>query len=159
MMQTMCVMSDSPAMPEQAPLETLLTFRLVRFNAALNRQSVRLLRKAGNLNIPLWRIVSFLAAHDALTGRQLAEIAGLDAGLTSRCLHELTQRGFVVCERREGDRRALWARLTDEGRALEAEVRPVMRARHDSLLAALDEAERGQIFVILEKLREAVLKG
>jgi len=155
----MRAMSDSPPMPEQAALETLLTFRLVRFNAALNRQSVRLLRKAGNLNIPLWRIISFLAAHGAMTGRQLAEIAGLDAGLTSRCLHDLTARGIVVCERREGDRRALWARLTEEGRALEVRVRPVMRARHDSLLAALDETERRQIFVILEKLREAVLKG
>ena len=94
-----------------------------------------------------------------MTGRQLAEIAGLDPGLTSRCLQELTQRGLVSCERRPGDRRAVWAQLTDEGRALEAQVRPVMRARHERLLAALDETERLQVFVIIEKLREAVLRG
>ncbi|MBY0398400.1 MAG: MarR family transcriptional regulator, partial [Thermoleophilia bacterium] len=58
-----------------------------------------------------------------------------------------------------GDRRAVWAQLTDEGRALEARVRPVMRARHERLLAALDETERQQVFVIIEKLREAVLRG
>lgn len=146
--------------PQQpADLEALLTFRLVRFNAALNRQSVRLLREAGGLNIPQWRIIAFLAAHGAMTGRQLAEIAGLDPGLTSRCLQELTQRGLASCERRPGDRRAVWAQLTDEGRALEAQVRPVMRARHERLLAALDETERQQVFVIIEKLREAVLRG
>ena len=143
---------------DHTPLENLLTFRLIRFNAALNRQSMRLLRKTGNLNIPAWRIVSFLAAHGPMTGRQLAEISGLDAGLTSRCLKELTQRNLVICERRDGDRRASWTRLTDEGLSLEAKVRPVMRARHDRLLASLDATEREQIFIILEKLRAAVLQ-
>jgi DNA-binding MarR family transcriptional regulator len=152
-------MTRDQTRPPPTDLEALLTFRLVRFNAALNRQSVRLLREAGRLNIPQWRIVSFLAAHGAMTGRQLAEIAGLDPGLTSRSLQELARRDLVSCERRPGDRRSVWARLTQEGEALEAKVRPVMRARHERLLAALDETERSQVFVIVEKLRAAVLRG
>jgi DNA-binding MarR family transcriptional regulator len=155
----MDAMADQPENSLETRLEDLLTFRLVRFNAALNRQSMRLLRKSGELNIPAWRIISFLAARGQMTGRQLAENAGLDTGLTSRCLQDLAQRGLVRFERRAEDRRALWAELTDAGRQLEAQVRPVMRQRHDRLLAALDETERKQVFVILDKLTEAVTKG
>ncbi len=152
-------MADQLQNSLETRLEDLLTFRLVRFNAALNRQSMRLLRKSGELNIPAWRIISFLAARGQMTGRQLAENAGLDTGLTSRCLQDLAQRGLVRFERRAEDRRALWAELTEAGRQLESEVRPVMRHRHDRLLAALDETERKQVFVILDKLTEAVTKG
>lgn len=150
------MMTDQYSPPRQAELESLLTFRLARFNAALNRQSLRLLRKAGNLNIPAWRIISFLAANGAMTGRQLAEASGLDTGLTSRCLQDLAGRGLIICERRDEDRRAVWAQLTEEGRRLEAKVRPVMRARHERLIAALGPEERGAFYDMLERLREVV---
>jgi DNA-binding MarR family transcriptional regulator len=149
-------MTDQYSPPKRTELESLLTFRLARFYAALNRQSIKLLRKAGNLNIPAWRIISFLAANGAMTGRQLAEASGLDTGLTSRCLQDLAGRGLVVCERRDEDRRAVWAQLTEEGRRLEAKVRPVMRARHQRMISVLGEDERRAFYDMLERLREAV---
>src|SRR5688572_10179363 len=115
----------------------MLTFQLVRLYAALNRQSNRLLKEAGGLTIPEWRIVSLLGAHGEMNGRLIGNAAKLDAGLLSRTLRALELRGIVKCVRKAEDRRSVWAHLTARGNKLAQGVRPVMLARHHRLLAAL----------------------
>lgn len=138
------------------PLQSFLTYRLARLNAMLNRQAGGLLQKHGSLKIPEWRVLSLLVAHGDLNGRMIGEIAGLDAGLISRTLHALEQRGLVTSERREDDRRTLWAALTPAGRALYDRIRPLMQARQQRLLAALSPDERVIVFRVVDKLMDAV---
>ncbi len=140
----------------QDALEHLLTFRLVRLYGELNRQSSRLLRDAGGLTIPEWRIISLLGAHGEMNGRLIVDIAKLDPGLSSRTLRELELRGIVQCARKPEDRRSVWTRLTPRGRKLEQTVRPVMLARHQRLLAALQPQERSMIFTLVDKLRAII---
>lgn len=136
--------------------ENLLTFQLVRLYAALNRQSNRLLKRAGGLTIPEWRIVSLLGAHGEMNGRLIGAAAKLDAGLLSRTLRALELRGIVKCVRKAEDRRSVWAHLTARGRKVERAVRPVMLARHQRLLAALEHKERALIFKLIDKLSVAI---
>jgi DNA-binding MarR family transcriptional regulator len=138
--------------------ENMLTFQLVRLYAALNRQSNRLLKEAGGLTIPEWRIVSLLGAHGEMNGRLIGNAAKLDAGLLSRTLHALELRGIVKCVRKAEDRRSVWARLTARGNKLAQAVRPVMLARHHRLLAALAPRERAMIFKLIDKLSAAIEK-
>lgn len=137
-------------------LENLITFRLAHLVAELNRQSMRLLRRAGKLNIPEWRVISIVYAGGELNGRQIGRLAGLDPGLLSRTLAALESRGLVLTSRKQDDRRAVWVRLSEEGARLEAAVRPVMRARHERLMAALSPDERAAIFPILDNLYKAI---
>jgi DNA-binding MarR family transcriptional regulator len=137
-------------------LENLLTFRLVRLYGELNRQSSRLLKEAGGLTIPEWRIISLLGAHGEMNGRLIGKVAKLDAGLSSRTLRTLELRGIVQCVRRADDRRAVWTSLTPRGKKLEQTVRPVMLARHQRLLAALEPQERRMIFTLVDKLRAVI---
>jgi DNA-binding MarR family transcriptional regulator len=136
----------------------MLTFQLVRLYAALNRQSNRLLKEAGGLTIPEWRIVSLLGAHGEMNGRLIGNAAKLDAGLLSRTLRGLELRGIVKCVRKAEDRRSVWAQLTARGNKLAQIVRPVMLARHRRLLAALAPAERAMIYELIDKLSAAIEK-
>jgi DNA-binding MarR family transcriptional regulator len=136
----------------------MLTFQLVRLYAALNRQSNRLLKEAGGLTIPEWRIVSLLGAHGELNGRLIGSAAKLDAGLLSRTLRGLELRGIVRCVRKAEDRRSVWARLTAHGNKLARTVRPVMVARNKRLLGALEPGEQAMIFKLIDKLSAALEK-
>jgi DNA-binding MarR family transcriptional regulator len=140
------------SLPKSALPENMLTFQLVRLYAALNRQSNRLLKEAGGLTIPEWRIVSLLGAHGEMNGRLIGNAAKLDAGLLSRTLRALELRGIVKCVRKADDRRSVWAHLTARGNKLAQVVRPVMLARHRRLLAALAPKERAMIFKLIDKL-------
>jgi DNA-binding MarR family transcriptional regulator len=149
---TAAVMTDM----SDLPLQSFLTYRLARLNAALNRQAGQILQKNGPLKIPEWRLIALLAVHGEMNGRMIGDIAGLDAGLASRTLHGLEQRGLIACHRRGEDRRTVWARLTPEGDALHARIRPQMQHRQERLLAALVPEERLAVFRIVEKLMLSV---
>jgi DNA-binding MarR family transcriptional regulator len=149
---------DVSSLPKSALPENMLTFQLVRLYAALNRQSNRLLKDAGGLTIPEWRIVSLLGAHGEMNGRLIGTAAKLDAGLLSRTLRTLERRGIVKCARKAEDRRSVWARLTARGNKLAQAVRPVMLARHRRLLGALAPGERTMIFKLIDKLSAAIEK-
>lgn len=137
-------------------LETMITFRLARLVAELNRQSNRLLRQSGDLNVPEWRILSILAVGGEMNGRQIGALASLDPGLLSRTMATLEGRGLIATSRRPSDRRAVWSRLTEAGQALEAVVRPVMRARHERLMAALPPEERAIVLPVIDRLYRAI---
>ncbi len=137
-------------------LQTLITFHLARLVAELNRQSNRLLKRSGGLNIPEWRVMSLLGLGGEMNGRQIGSLARLDPGLLSRTLNALETRGLISTARRQEDRRAVWAQLTPAGKAIEEVVRPIMLARHERLMAALTPAEQQMVLPIIDKLYLAI---
>lgn len=136
----------------ERPLQLFLTYRLATLNARLNRQAGQLLRRAGQLKIPEWRVIALLASNGPMNGRRIGDIAGLDAGLVSRTFLSLGKRGLIVLRRDEDDRRIAVAALTEAGRALFEKVRPIMAARQERLLGALSGDERTMVFGIIDKL-------
>lgn len=137
-------------------LENLITFRLARLVSELNRQSNRLLRQTGGLNVPEWRVVSLLGIGGEMNGRQLGSLARLDPGLLSRTLNALETRGLISTSRRPDDRRAVWASLTAEGWLVEKATRPVMLARHERLMAALSPEEQAVVLPLIDRLYQAI---
>lgn len=137
-------------------LENLITFRLARLVSELNRQSNRLLRQTGGLNVPEWRVVSLLGIGGEMNGRQLGSLARLDPGLLSRTLNALETRGLISTSRRPEDRRAVWASLTAEGWLVEKATRPVMLARHERLMAALSPEEQAVVLPLIDRLYQAI---
>lgn len=64
----------------------------------------------------------------------------------------LEEKGLVRRESDPGDRRAVVVRLTDEGRAAAVTIRQLRQARTQQLFRALDEQERDQLTVLLQKV-------
>lgn len=99
------------------------------------------------------RIISYLAAHEHATQREMAGFFGMDPASVSRMLDALERGGFVTAEENPGDRRTKRLTLTEAGRAV---VEP-----WDARCAEVDEAmldgftpeERASFMDFLERAR------
>ncbi len=141
--------------PADRPLQLFITYRLSVLSTKLNRQSNRVLKKAGNLRVPEWRILAILNLHGEMNGTRLADLANVDPGLVSRSLRELEARGLIATRRSDDDRRNALTSATAAGRALHAKVLPAMQRRQQYLLSVLTAEERAAFLRITDKLQIA----
>lgn len=64
----------------------------------------------------------------------------------------LEDKALVRRESDPSDRRATVVRLTDDGQAVAAQIRDLRHARTDQMMHALDDDEREQLTVLLQKV-------
>jgi DNA-binding MarR family transcriptional regulator len=100
-----------------------------------------------------WRILAALAANGEMAAKDLAPYSTLDKMQVSRAVTRLEAAGLVERHEDASDRRAKPLGLTAYGRALFAKVRPLVAAREDYILGALDPAERAALEGILDKIQ------
>ena len=141
--------------PADRPLQLFITYRLSILSGKLNRQANAVLKKAGNLRVPEWRVLGLLNLHGELNGTRIADLVGFDAGLVSRSLRALEKRGLISMRRDDDDRRNSFTTLTAAGRALHAKVLPLMQRRQHHLLSFLTAEERAAFLRITDKLQIA----
>lgn len=92
-----------------------------------------------------------LDAGEPTMQSDLAERAGVDRSTASSVIQRLARRGLV--ERREGtDKRQRMIGLSDDGRALLAELTPAVETLQDELLAPLDPQDHDRVLSLLARL-------
>jgi DNA-binding MarR family transcriptional regulator len=154
-------MRASPTKPslgvtiDDTPLQRFLTYRLSQLSSKLNRQATAILRKAGGLKLPEWRVIALLATHGELNARWIGDRTGADPGLLSRTFRALELKELITARRSGEDRRAVYVTLTRKGQQVHDKTIPHMRARQRRLLDALDPGERSAVFKIIDKLEIA----
>lgn len=141
--------------PPERPLQLFITYRLSALSGMLNRQAGAVLKKAGNLRVPEWRILALLTLHGEMNGSKIADLVSADPGLVSRSLRSLELRGLISTRRNDDDRRSAFVLLTGSGRALHARVLPAMQRRQQHLLSSLTTEERAAFLRIVDKLQIA----
>jgi DNA-binding MarR family transcriptional regulator len=141
--------------PADRPLQLFITYRLSMLSGKLNRQANRVLKKAGNLRVPEWRILALLNLHGEMNGSRIADLVNVDPGLVSRSLRALEARGLIATRRSDDDRRNALTSLTAAGRTLHAKVLPAMQRRQQYLLSVLTADERAALLRITDKLQIA----
>jgi DNA-binding MarR family transcriptional regulator/GNAT superfamily N-acetyltransferase len=106
------------------------------------------------------RVLYELAAAPApaLEVAELRQGLDMDAGYLSRILGRFEHDGLVVRERSDADARKQRIRLTDAGRAAQAELDKRSDAQAEALLAALTEADRRRLIGAMEAI-ESILGG
>lgn len=139
----------------ERPLQLYVTYRLSTLSAKLNRQAGFVLKRAGNLRVPEWRILALLSLHGEMNGSAITELAGFDPGQISRIFRALETRGLISVRRTDDDRRSAYMSLTRTGRALHAKVLPAMQRRQEQLLGALTRQERSTFLRVIDKLQVA----
>ena len=125
------VMTDNPDF--KPPFHSFIPFRVARLHASLNRQATHLLDLHGGVTLTQWRIIVMLHGDDVGTLSDMSEIASIDKGLLSRNVAALVDEGYVETVRDRDDRRINNLELTEKGRALHAEIYPIMTWRHERL--------------------------
>lgn len=91
----------------------------------------------------------------AIDQRTLARLIGFDTSTIAGVIDRLEARGLLRRQASAADRRVRLLVLTDEGRALLAQVVPGMRRAQERMLAPLPPAEREEFVRMLRSLVRA----
>lgn len=148
--------------PERFDLEKLVTFRLSRLADTLERAANLAYGPQWDLTLTAWRTLAILGQHEPMTAQDISRRSRVDKGWISRSVARLESRGLVARVPNGKDNRSVLLSLTDEGRRMVAEIVPLSRHRHETLLSVLGEKDL-QTFLraldLIERQADAMLEG
>lgn len=116
--------------------------------ALLDRCGHCLAHRVGGSRRGRGNVMAVIAQKPGITQRELAEALGIQPASVSELLMKLEQKGLVLREKDEQDRRSMKVNLTEEGQALLNEPKEEMSDPFEVLSAD----EQVQLRVLLEKL-------
>lgn len=137
------------------PIGHMLTFRMSRVQNKLNAQASALLGETAGLTLTQYRVLVLVGSLGPTNLSAIARESAFDKGLLSRNLKALVDRGYVGAEQDTIDCRVQHLTLTEAGRRVWDRARPHMRKRDAHLMAAITDAERKMLDLILDKLEQA----
>lgn len=104
------------------------------------------------LKVPEWRVMAVLGDAGAATQRDLTEATLMDKVAVNRACKVLEERGLLAREPNARDGRSHLLALTEEGRAVHAEVMPLARESEAEIFSGLGEAECEQLTQLLKQV-------
>jgi DNA-binding MarR family transcriptional regulator len=137
----------------QGELAGFLPYQLSVASNAVSSLIAERYRKRFGLKIPEWRVMAVLGDSGRLTQRALTAATVMDKVAVNRAVKVLEDRGLIGRVPNPGDGRSHLLALTEEGRAIHAEVMPLARATEADLLAGLAPDEEAMLRRLLASLR------
>ncbi len=107
----------------------------------VSRGFARLYDERHGLGIPEWRVLAWLAARGAMSGRALVDITHMHKTKVSRAASSLARRGLIARRRSSEDQRESILSLTEAGMRVHADLVPLAIAYARELTAGLDPAD------------------
>lgn len=145
-------------------LEQFFPYRLSRLAEAVSLATAQVYSERFNLSRDEWRIVSALGGEaGAVKTAYVLESSTLDKMRVSRALARLEQDGLIERSPDPNDGRGQLLRLLPAGRAMYRKIVPMVQAREEFLLAALDSEERKvfdkAVAVLRERAEQLIRQG
>ena len=141
--------------PTPALLLTNFTpFRLNRLATGVSEHLSDVYKRRFDLEIPEWRVIVTVGPAWSCTAQQVADSTRMHKTRVSRAIAHLVKRGLIERTSNADDRREMELSLTNEGRAMYAELVPLALERERALLSCLSEDERRAFNEGLERLEE-----
>lgn len=140
--------------PDREHLARLFTLQVRRLNVLYTRASAIIFRRDYDLTLNEWRTLSaaWLFGDPGVTLTRLAEEAGFDAGLASRLVASLVDKGLLTRASRVQDARFLDVRPTARGDRLARRVFVLSEQRNERLLSRLSPAARQLLATAMDVL-------
>ena len=130
-------------------LDLFLPYRLSALAARTSRIFAEVYQDRFGISIPEWRVIAHVAAHDALSLREVSWLTHLDKATASRAVARLEGVGILAKRVNPGDRRLVELSLTRKGRRLFKEIEPLALGFEAALLDGLPAGE-------VDSLRQAI---
>ena len=143
---------------EGGELAGFLPYQLSVTSNAVSSLIATRYRKRFGLKIPEWRVMAVLGDSGSLTQRALTAATVMDKVAVNRAARVLEERGLIARVPNSEDGRSHLLALTDEGRAIHAEVMPLARATEAELLADLAPGEEAALRHLLAGLRARAMR-
>lgn len=140
-------------------LERFLPYRLSVLSNRISADIAGFYRERFGLSVTEWRAMAILGRYPGASGMDITERTAMDKVAVSRAVNGLIDRGLVEREFDRSDRRRSILTLSAKGQAIYDQIAPLALRQEASLLAALDAADRQQLWRLLDKLDAAELRG
>jgi DNA-binding MarR family transcriptional regulator len=138
-------------------LEDFLPFRLNILAQEVSEQLSGIYSQRFNLDIPQWRILANLATRGSMTAQAIARITLSHKSTISRAVTSLEKRKLIERDTDAADKRAMTLRLTAKGKALFAELLPLVLKFERDLLARLPAGKRSALLNGIAELEDRIL--
>lgn len=139
---------------DPAPVAGLLGYQLAQATIPTNQVFKANIEQGFNLNKLEFTTVMLLSANQQVTPKRLALALNIPSSNLTLLLDRLEQRGVLLRERSDTDRRVQHVQLTPAGEALVREVRQTTATMEESLLSDLSAAERRTLFALLSRVAQ-----
>jgi len=134
------------------PFERSLGFQLRDANRAVQRILASRIQAQG-VTLGAWYFLRVLWEEEALTQRELSARTGMQEPTAVMALRGMEKQGWITRERSTQDRRKVFIRLTESGRALRTRMLPEARAVNDVATAGLTPDEIETLLALLKRVR------
>lgn len=138
---------------EALVLDDYIPYRLSISSNAVSKLIARAYEDRFGLSIPQWRLMAVLA-EKPMTQQQIVLRTAMDKVTVSRAAHGLVTRHLVGRAAHEADGRSHILALTDQGRALHAEIAPLALAYEAALLSGLTPQDVETLKRLLMRLED-----
>jgi DNA-binding MarR family transcriptional regulator len=136
-------------------LDKFLPYQLSVTSNAVSSAIARTYEVLFGLRVPEWRLVAVLAEQEGVTQQALVARTEMDKMTVSRAAQALVTRGLVTRVPHGKDKRSHALALSDDGRALYAQIAPKALELERKLLKELGAREVAQLKATLAKLKSA----
>lgn len=141
---------------ERLNLLKFMPFRLNRLAAEFsNALAMEYMARFG-IDIPEWRVLATLGLRDEPRSAQyVVRCTRTHKSRISRAVSSLVALGYVARAEASDDRREVMLELTPKGRAVYAELVPLLLKREEVILSCLTPDERAQLDHLMDKLEQS----
>ncbi|WP_447078276.1 MarR family winged helix-turn-helix transcriptional regulator [Shewanella algae] len=108
--------------------------------------------KRYQLDIKLWPVLFALWQEEGISQTELSRHCDVANYTMTRLLDQLQVQGLIYRHQEEDNRRAFQIFLTDQAKAMEQDLIREAERVNEKFMAALDEPERGQLLMLLNKI-------
>ena len=136
-------------------LDNFLPYQLSVTSNAVSSAIARTYEVLFGLRVPEWRLIAVLAEQEGVTQQALVARTEMDKMTVSRAAQALVTRGLVTRVPHGSDKRSHALALSEEGRALYAQIAPKALELEEKLLKELGVREIAQLKATLAKLKLA----
>jgi DNA-binding MarR family transcriptional regulator len=136
-------------------LDAYLPYRLSVAANAVSELIARAYKARFGLTIPQWRLVAVLGEGGPMTPAELGARTVMDKVTIHRASQGLLERGLAARAPNDRDGRSHRLGLTDEGRALYADVAPLALKYERELLEAFTPQDQRAAHELLRRLEAA----
>jgi DNA-binding MarR family transcriptional regulator len=136
-------------------LEHFLPYRLSVLSNRISEGIAQTYRNRFGLSVTEWRAIAIIGRYPRISATEVAQRSAMDKVAVSRAVKNLLERGLLVREDSDSDRRAKHLSLSGEGQQVHDRIVPEAQAFERGLLAALDPEDRAALDRVIDRLNAA----
>jgi DNA-binding MarR family transcriptional regulator len=141
---------------EKIDLFRFVPFRLNRLAAEVSRELASVYSQRFGIDVAEWRVLATLAMSEPRSAGFIVRCTRTHKSKISRAVTRLVSAGLLEGLPSDEDRRETKLRMTERGRALFAELEPLVLEHERRIVSCLDESELAAFARGLDKLEQSL---